>query len=57
MDAEKENNIYSKRKINEMRCKFDDIILYLCSDSVTETTEIEEFIKKELTIYTVQKTK
>ena len=54
MDAEKENNINANRKINEMRCKFDDIILYLCGGSVTETTEIEGFIKKELNIYTEQ---
>ncbi|MDY6438381.1 MAG: tyrosine-type recombinase/integrase [Prevotella sp.] len=54
MDAEMENNINANRKINEMRCKFDDIILYICGGSVTETTEIEGYIKKELNIFTEQ---
>ena len=40
-----------------MRCKFDDIVLYLCGGSLTETTAIEKFIKKELNIHTVQKNK
>lgn len=30
MDGEKENNINVNRKINQTRCKFDDIILYIC---------------------------
>ena len=57
MDNEKANNISVNRKINEMRCKFDDIILYICGGSVTETTEIEEIIKKELNIYTAHTNK
>lgn len=54
-DMERENNIAANRKINQMKCTFDEIFMYLCSvETICTGAEVETYIKEQLKEYTEQ---
>lgn len=51
-DTERENNIVANRKINQMKCTFDEIFYHLCDTEMQYSiAEIESYIKNTLAIY------